>query len=94
MNGPAVVAERLSKRYGQKCSLHDCSLTIPAGRLCALVGPNGRRQVDSPPADGRAHQTVRRPGRGARVAPGPRAAVAGPDRVPGPGAPSVQTAHG
>ncbi len=41
MNGPAVVAERLSKRYGQKWALHDCNVTIPAGRLCALVGPNG-----------------------------------------------------
>jgi ABC-type branched-subunit amino acid transport system ATPase component len=41
MNGPAVVADRLSKRYGQKWALHDGSLTVPAGRLCALVGPNG-----------------------------------------------------
>ena len=41
MNGPPVVADRLSKRYGQKWALQDCSLTVPDGRLCALVGPNG-----------------------------------------------------
>jgi ABC-2 type transport system ATP-binding protein len=35
------VADRLSKRYGQKWALRDCSLTVPDGRLCALVGPNG-----------------------------------------------------
>ncbi len=41
MSGPAVVADRLSKRYGQKWALRECSLTVPDGRLCALVGPNG-----------------------------------------------------
>ena len=37
----AVVTERLSKRYGSKWALRDCSLHIPRGRVCALVGPNG-----------------------------------------------------
>jgi ABC-2 type transport system ATP-binding protein len=41
VNGPAVSADRLSKRYGQKWALRDCSVTVPDGRLCALVGPNG-----------------------------------------------------
>jgi ABC-2 type transport system ATP-binding protein len=37
----AVVTEGLSKRFGSKWALRDCSLRIPEGRVCALVGPNG-----------------------------------------------------
>jgi ABC-2 type transport system ATP-binding protein len=31
----------LSKRYGSTWALRDCSLTVPAGHVAALVGPNG-----------------------------------------------------
>jgi ABC-2 type transport system ATP-binding protein len=31
----------LGKRYGRTWALRDCTLTIPAGSLAALVGPNG-----------------------------------------------------
>ena len=31
----------VGKRYGDSWALHDCTLTIPAGCLAALVGPNG-----------------------------------------------------
>jgi ABC-2 type transport system ATP-binding protein len=36
-----VEARRLTKRYGRVTALDDCTLTIPNGRLVALVGPNG-----------------------------------------------------
>src|SRR6185437_9761934 len=31
----------LGKCYGKAWALRDCSLTVPAGCLAALVGPNG-----------------------------------------------------
>jgi ABC-2 type transport system ATP-binding protein len=31
----------LGKRYGRRWALRDCSLTLPQGRVGALVGPNG-----------------------------------------------------
>jgi ABC-2 type transport system ATP-binding protein len=31
----------LGKRYGKTWALEDCTLTLPAGHLAALVGPNG-----------------------------------------------------
>ena len=31
----------LGKRYGKSWALRDCTLTVPAGHLAALVGPNG-----------------------------------------------------
>src|SRR5579871_5051337 len=31
----------LGKRYGSQWALRDCSLTLPPGRVAALVGPNG-----------------------------------------------------
>ena len=31
----------IGKRYGSTWALRDCTLTIPAGHLAALVGPNG-----------------------------------------------------
>ena len=31
----------LGKRYGKSWALRDCTLTLPAGHLAALVGPNG-----------------------------------------------------
>jgi ABC-2 type transport system ATP-binding protein len=36
-----VETSGLGKRYGSAWALRDCTLTIPAGHLAALVGPNG-----------------------------------------------------
>ena len=38
---PARRDARLGKRYGRVWALRDCSLTVPAGSVTALVGPNG-----------------------------------------------------
>jgi ABC-2 type transport system ATP-binding protein len=38
---PAVEAISLSRRYGKTWGLRDCSLSLPTGRVVALVGPNG-----------------------------------------------------
>lgn len=37
----ALEAVGLSKQYGRHQALRDCTVTIPAGRVAALVGPNG-----------------------------------------------------
>jgi ABC-2 type transport system ATP-binding protein len=37
----AITADGLGKRYGQKWALRDCTLAVPAGRICGLVGANG-----------------------------------------------------
>jgi ABC-2 type transport system ATP-binding protein len=37
----AVETVGLSKNYGRKPALRDCTLDIPAGRVVGLVGPNG-----------------------------------------------------
>ncbi|MCA2216406.1 ABC transporter ATP-binding protein [Jidongwangia harbinensis] len=34
-------ADNLGKRYGGRWALRDCTLRLPAGRVAALVGPNG-----------------------------------------------------
>ena len=36
-----VEASGLGKRYGGTWALRECTLEIPAGRVTALVGPNG-----------------------------------------------------
>jgi ABC-2 type transport system ATP-binding protein len=41
MSNPVVLAEGLSKRYGRRQALSDCTLAIPPGRVVGLVGPNG-----------------------------------------------------
>jgi ABC-2 type transport system ATP-binding protein len=41
MNSPVLQAEGLSKRYGRREALADCTLAIPRGRVVGLVGPNG-----------------------------------------------------
>ena len=38
---PALQATALGKQYGSSWALRDCTLTIPAGSVTALVGPNG-----------------------------------------------------
>ena len=37
----ALLADGLTKRYGRRTALSDCSLDIPAGHVVGLVGPNG-----------------------------------------------------
>ena len=41
MSSPVLQAEGLSKRYGRREALTDCTLAIPSGRVVGLVGPNG-----------------------------------------------------
>ncbi len=33
--------EAVGKKYGRRWALHECSLTIPEGKVVGLVGPNG-----------------------------------------------------
>ena len=37
----ALATHGLSKKYGHRVALADCTLSIPAGRIAGLVGPNG-----------------------------------------------------
>jgi len=41
MSVPVLQAEGLSKRYGRRAALSDCTLSLPPGRVIGLVGPNG-----------------------------------------------------
>jgi ABC-2 type transport system ATP-binding protein len=41
MTTPVLKAVGLTKRYGRRHALSDCTLAIPAGRVVGLVGPNG-----------------------------------------------------
>src|ERR1700735_679876 len=38
---PALRTDGLGRRYGKVGGLRDCTLTVPAGAVAALVGPNG-----------------------------------------------------
>lgn len=38
---PAIWTRGLTKRYRRVTALDDCSITVPEGRISALVGPNG-----------------------------------------------------
>ena len=38
---PALEVTALGRRYGANWALRDCTLTVPAGSVTALVGPNG-----------------------------------------------------
>jgi ABC-2 type transport system ATP-binding protein len=38
---PAIETHGLTKRYRRITALSDCSVTVPEGRISALVGPNG-----------------------------------------------------
>jgi ABC-2 type transport system ATP-binding protein len=38
---PAIETRGLTKRYRRVAALSDCSITVPEGRISALVGPNG-----------------------------------------------------
>lgn len=37
----AVATEALGKRFRTKWALKDCSVEVPQGRICGLVGSNG-----------------------------------------------------
>ncbi|GLY97053.1 ABC transporter ATP-binding protein [Actinoplanes sp. NBRC 103695] len=37
----AIATTGLTKNYGRKTALNDCTLTVPTGRIVGLVGPNG-----------------------------------------------------
>src|SRR5215813_603389 len=41
MSATVLEARGLSKRYGRTWALRDCTVTLPTGRVAALVGPNG-----------------------------------------------------
>ena len=41
MTAPAIVTTGLGKRFGATWALRDCSLAVPTGRVCGLVGGNG-----------------------------------------------------
>lgn len=41
MSVPVLQTLGLSKRYGQREALADCTLAVPPGRIVGLVGPNG-----------------------------------------------------
>jgi ABC-2 type transport system ATP-binding protein len=41
MSDPVLQAVGLSKRYGRRAALSDCTLAVPPGRVVGLVGPNG-----------------------------------------------------
>jgi ABC-2 type transport system ATP-binding protein len=41
MSPPVLQAKGLSKQYGRRQVLSDCTLSIPPGRVVGLVGPNG-----------------------------------------------------
>ncbi|HEX7160071.1 MAG TPA: ABC transporter ATP-binding protein [Trebonia sp.] len=40
-DAPAIETAGLTKRYRRATALSDCSVTVPRGRISALVGPNG-----------------------------------------------------
>ena len=41
MSSPVLRATGLTKRYGRRLALSDCTLSIPPGHVVGLVGPNG-----------------------------------------------------
>ncbi|MCA9707666.1 MAG: ABC transporter ATP-binding protein [Myxococcales bacterium] len=41
MSEPVVVAEGLSRRFGERVAVHDVSLKVEAGEVFGVLGPNG-----------------------------------------------------
>jgi ABC-2 type transport system ATP-binding protein len=70
---PVLQADGLSKRYGRRPALSDCTLAIPPGRVVGLVGPNGAGKTTLlhiavgllPPTAGRIEVLGGQPGSGA-----------------------------
>ncbi len=70
---PVLQAVGLSKRYGRREALSDCTLAIPPGRVVGLVGPNGAGKTTLlhiavgllPPTAGRIEVLGGRPASGA-----------------------------
>ena len=73
MSGPVLQAIGLTKRYGRRPALSDCTLSIPPGRVVGLVGPNGAGKTTLlqmavglvPPTSGTIEVLGGRPGSGA-----------------------------
>ena len=69
---PAIRTTGLGKRYGSLWALRDCSVSVPRGRVTALVGPNGAGKTTllkilvglSAPSAGEASVLGRPPGQG------------------------------
>ncbi|HZU72210.1 MAG TPA: ABC transporter ATP-binding protein [Acidimicrobiales bacterium] len=66
---PAIATVGLGKRFGKLWALQDCSVSVPRGRVVALVGPNGAGKTTllrilaglSSPTTGEARILGRRP---------------------------------
>src|SRR5579884_3823620 len=41
VSGSAVETAGLGKTYRSVTALRDCTISVPEGKVCALVGPNG-----------------------------------------------------
>ncbi len=41
MTTPVLQTRALAKRFGRTWGLRECTVSIPTGKVCALVGPNG-----------------------------------------------------
>ncbi|MGH3292341.1 MAG: ABC transporter ATP-binding protein [Trebonia sp.] len=71
-DAPAIRTVGLGKRYGSSWALQDCSVSVPRGRVSALVGPNGAGKTTllriltglSAPSAGEAAVLGRAPGQG------------------------------
>jgi ABC-2 type transport system ATP-binding protein len=72
-DAPAIRTAGLGKRYGSSWALQDCSVSVPRGRVSALVGPNGAGKTTllkilaglSAPSAGEAAVLGRAPGQSA-----------------------------
>lgn len=60
---PAIHTVGLGKRYGSMWALQDCSISVPPGRVTALVGPNGAGQSAVPSTPGKARDVLPPPDR-------------------------------
>ena len=52
---PALETSNLGKRYGSQWALQECSLSIPAGAVTALVAFNAGARTERPEENGMAH---------------------------------------
>ena len=73
---PAIETSGLTKQYRRVTALSNCTISVPEGRISALVGPNGAGKT-----------TLLRLLAGLAAPTGGRAAVLGEHAAPGPGLP-------